>query len=235
MAKEKYLKSKNMPVVVIFIAWCVAVYIGFLSYPAGVFEKLMAAFKEQHAKDSIVTVLSPILILILTGIISSGNKARLVFWRIDNALPGHRAFSKLAPGDPRIDMQKLIKKMGDALPEDPKEQNSKWYSIYKQYADSVIVLPAHKNFLLARDLCSIALLFAVFGPCGLIFSQPSVTGVLVYSLLMFMHYVVLAIVARNHGNRFVCNVLVEYINDSKAGPSPRKRAAKPPVQTVHAK
>jgi len=86
--------------------------------------------------------------------------------------------------------------------------------LYRRYEESVIVLPAHKNFLLARDLSSIAFLFTVFGSCGLFFSLPP-KGVLVYSLVMFLHYVVLAIVAQNHGKRFVCNVLVEYITDSK--------------------
>jgi len=95
MAKGKYLKMQNLPAVAIFIAWCVAVYIGFLSYPTDIFGKLFTAFKEQNAKESIITILSPILILILTGFISSGdNKARLVFWKFYNALPGHRAFSK---------------------------------------------------------------------------------------------------------------------------------------------
>ncbi len=216
--------------------WCVAVYIGFLSYPTGIFEKLLTVFNEQIAKGSIVAVLSPILILILTGVISSDNKARLVFWRLKNALPGHRVFSKLAPNDPRIDMQELTKKMGGALPDDPKEQNSKWYALYKQYAESVIVLPAHKHFLLARDLCSIAFLFSVFGSCGLAFSQLSMKGVLVYSLVMLLHYVVLAVVAQNHGKRFVCNVMVEYINDPKAARPPRKTTSvKSTVQTVPAK
>lgn len=221
MAKGKYLKTQNIPTIVIFIVWCIAVYIFFLSYPTGTFENLLTTVKEQSAKNSIVNLFSPILILILTGVISSDNKARLVFWRFKNALPGHRAFSKLAKNDPRIDMQALTKKIG-TLPEGPKEQNSKWFSLYKNYAESVTVLPAHRNFLLARDLCSIAFLFATFGTCGLAFSQLSTKGVLVYSLVMLLHYTVLAIVAQNHGKRFVCNVIVEYISDSNSGRSQKK-------------
>lgn len=222
MTKGKHLKTQNIPTIVIFIVWCIAGYVFFLSYPTGTFENLLTTVKEQSAKDSIVNLFSPILILILTGVISSDNKAKLVFWRCENALPGHRAFSSLAPNDPRIDMQALARKMG-TVPEGPKDQNSKWFSLYKKYAESVTVLSAHKSFLLARDLCSIALLFTVFGACGLAFSQLSPKGIFVYSLIMILHYIVLAIVAQNHGNRFVCNVIVEYINDSKAERFSRKK------------
>jgi len=220
--KGKYLKTQNIPTVVTFIAWCVAVYVFFLSYPSNTFEKLLIVFKGQNSKDGFVVVFSPILILILTGVISSGNKARLVFWRLKNVLPGHRAFSKLAPNDPRINIQALTKKIG-VLPDTPKDQNSGWFALYKKYAEAVTVLPAHRSFLLARDLCSIAFLFAVFGTCALAFSQFSLNGVLAYSFVMFLHYIVLAIVAQNHGNRFVCNVIVEYISDSKAERSSRKK------------
>lgn len=230
MAKEKYLKAQNIPVVAAFIAWCIAVYIFYLSYPTSSFEKLLMVFKEQSAKDGIITVFSPILILILTGIVSSDTKARLVFWRLKNALPGHRAFSKYGPNDPRIDMQKLTKKMGGRLPDNPREQNNEWYSMYRQYAESVIVSPAHKNYLLARDLCSISILFAVGGPCGLLFLQTQTKGVLYYGLVMFAHYIVLAIVAQNYGRRFVCNVMVEYINDNKKGRSSLKSPTKKPPE-----
>lgn len=115
MAKDRYLKKENSVVIGIFIIWCIAIYVAFLAYPTGIFEKALAIFKEQNAKSSAAAMFLPILIVVLTGFISPENKARLVFWKYNNALPGHRAFSKLAPNDPRIDMQALMKKMGDPI------------------------------------------------------------------------------------------------------------------------
>jgi len=209
MAKEEYLKRKNAPVVIIFIVWCLAIYISFLSSPLDFCNKVISTFQECRAKDGIIMALSPILSLILTGLISSGNKARLVYWRMRNALPGHRVFSKLVKNDPRIDMQNLAKKMG-SVPQDPKEQNAKWYSLYKRYSESVTVKEAHRSFLLARDLCSISFLFAALGPWGLYIFQHTGKWAILYFIVMFLHYFVLAMVAQNHGNRFVCNVIAHY-------------------------
>lgn len=213
MPRKEYLKRKNALVVFVFITWCLAICISFLSSPSGFWDKLISTFQEYRAKDGIIVALSPILVLILTGLISSGNKARLVYWRLRNALPGHRVFSKRAKGDPRIDMQNLLSKMG-SLPQDPKEQNTKWYSLYKRYSESVTVKEAHRSFLLARDLCSVSFLFAVFGPWGLLLFQHTGKWALLYFVVMFLHYLVLALVAQNNGNRFVCNVIAEYTSDT---------------------
>ncbi len=213
MPKKEYLKRKNALVVFIFIIWCLAIYIAFLSSPSGFWDKLISTFQQYRAKEGIIVVLSPILVLILTGLISSGNKARLVYWRLRNALPGHRVFSKLAKDDPRIDMKNLLSKMG-SLPQDPKEQNTKWYSLYKRYSESVTVKEAHRSFLLARDLCSVSFLFAVFGPWGFLLFQHTGKWALLYFIVMFLHYLVFALVAQNNGNRFICNVIGEYTNDT---------------------
>ncbi len=214
MAKKEYLKKENAPIVFIYIIWCFAIYIAFLSSPSGFLEKLVSTFREFRAKDGIIIALSPILALILTGVISTANKARLVYWRLRNALPGHRVFSKLARSDPRIDMLNLSRKIG-SLPQDPKEQNTKWYSLYKHYSESVIVKEAHRSFLLARDLCSVSVLFTVFGPWGLLLFQHTWKWALLYFIVMVLHYLVLALVAQNNGNRLVCNVIAEYTSDTK--------------------
>ncbi len=212
MPKEQYLKRRNTPKVFIFIIWCLAVYLTFLSSPSGFWGKLVPTFRECRADAGIIVILLPIMALILTGLISSGNKARLIYWRWRNASPGHRVFSELVTRDPRIDLEKLSRKMG-SLPQEPRQQNTKWYALYKQYAESVTVKEAHRNFLLARDLCSISFLFGFFGPWGLLLFQHTWKWISIYILTMFLHYIVLALVAQNHGNRFVCNVIAEYTSD----------------------
>jgi len=208
MSREHYLKARNAVAIVAFIAWAMAIYVGFLAYPGEFWERVRTTFVECRAKDGIFIALSPVVVLVLTGLISSENKARLVFWRIHDALPGHRAFSEWARKDPRIDVQALRKKLGD-LPAKPKEQNAAWYSIYRKHATALRVQKSHQRFLLARDLCAISFLFAVTGPWSLLLFRHGGLWVLAYFSLMVSHYIVLSVVARNHGNRMVCNVLAE--------------------------
>ncbi len=210
MANKESLKEQNTWIIVLFFMWCLTVYAMFAIMPADPWGKLQSTFKELNAKDGIIAALSPILALLLTGLISSDNKARLVFWRYNHALPGHRAFSQLIRKDPRIDINALKQKMG-SLPKGPKEQNSQWYSIYKRYSEAPTVGHAHKQFLLSRDLCSISFLFTIVGPWGLLLSWHGIYQAAFYSAVMAVHYLLFMIVARNNGNRFVCNALAEYV------------------------
>src|SRR5262245_40187581 len=68
---------------------------------------------------------------VLNGLLNADLKARLVFLRWRHALPGHRAFSKYALSDPRIDPSALEKVNGGSLPTDPIEQNRAWYRLYR--------------------------------------------------------------------------------------------------------
>jgi len=209
MKSEKYFKDENQKIVVIFVAWCIALYLSFSANAELSMVAIQARFEGLRLKDGIVMVLMPVLVLVLSGMIPSSMKEIIVFWRIKHALPGCRAFSKLAPHDKRIDMTVLRQKLG-TLPTDPREQNATWYKLLKQYSGITTVERAHKYFLLSRDLSTIALLFAVFGCLGLVVTASSLSIIAEYAIVFGIHYVVLALVARNHGNRLVCNVLAEF-------------------------
>jgi len=213
MPKNDYLKAKNVPIVVIFIIWCISIYVVFFSGTSSFWSELQVKFAELNSKDSLVVAIMPILVVILSGLISSNLKAIIVFWRIKHALPGHRVFTKLAPVDARINIDALEHKM-KTIPVDPKEQNTEWFKLYKKYENVVTVKHAQKNFLLTRDLATISLIFAVVGTIGLVFGRVLHTQLITYFALMFGHYIVLAIVAQNHGRRFVCNVVAEYVTDN---------------------
>jgi hypothetical protein len=212
MAKDKSLKEQNKPYIIGFIVWCLTVYIVCLAAPSDFWDKSQSVFNQIKDKNGIFMALSPIIALIFTGIISSEYKARLIFLRWKYALPGHRVFSDLIKRDARIDIKKLTAKMGK-LPRKPSEQNSKWFSIYKSYSHSVIVNQAHKDFLLSRDLCAISFLFATIGSLGIYFAGSNLKWTGGYLLIMASHFVALTIVARNHGNRFACNAIAEYLID----------------------
>lgn len=209
MTDTGYIKDRNASTVRLFVTWCAVVYVafqfgGWLTWTS---EGLSLAF--QGLKQGLFGVLTPILVFVLVSVISSDMKARLVFWRWRHALPGHRAFSVLLKRDARIDRDKLKSTLGE-FPRGPRDQNALWYSIYKRHTASPVVAESHRQFLLARDLTVVACLFALGGTVGLILGGCGVLPTLSYGILMLVQYAVLAVVAQNLGNRFVCNVLAEH-------------------------
>lgn len=148
----------------------------------------------------------PLVAVFLNDLLPSNAKASIVFWRIKDALPGHRAFSEHAKADPRIDIAALNKKVRK-FPQNPRDQNTCWYKLFQKHQSNVIVSDSHKRFLLFRDSSSLTLLILVIAwiasalsgiPVGL---QAVVVGGLAVQFLW------LAISARNTGIRLVQNVL----------------------------
>lgn len=151
---------------------------------------------------------APIIVLVLNGLLPSGAKATVLFWRLHNPLPGCRAFSHHGPGDLRVDMQAIAAAWGP-LPTDPVDQNRLWYRIYKSVESRQSVLDAHSSYLLARDIAVAALLaLIVFAPVTLAVSGWNL-GSVIYASFMALQYMLIMVAGRNYGNRFVCNVLAE--------------------------
>lgn len=93
----------------------------------------------------------PVLAVFLNYILPSSVKDSIVFWRLKDALPGHRAFSQHMKGDPRVDVFALKEKIGE-LPQSPRDQNATWYRLSHKYRSNVSVVDAHKRFLLSAIL-----------------------------------------------------------------------------------
>ncbi|MGA2271584.1 MAG: hypothetical protein ABSH44_24230 [Bryobacteraceae bacterium] len=165
---------------------------------------------------------------VLNGVLSAENKARLVFLRWRNALPGHRAFSEHAGADPRIDLAALAKLHGSGFPSDPVDQNRAWYRIYKTVEKEPSIHQVHRDFLLLRDYTGLCALFIVlYGSAGL-YAIPSRKVGLLYVALLILQYVVVRQAASNYGIRFVTTVLAQKAAaPEKAAP---KKAA--PKKTV---
>lgn len=155
-----------------------------------------------------IPAVAVVLTLLLSGILPSETKARLVFWRLENPLPGSRAFTEIAPADARINMERLNEQLGE-LPTDPESQNRLWYNLLKQNEDSSMVTASHRDFLFARDVAAVGAIYLVVLPPTLIVT--SVGGYIgsVYVGFLLVQYIVSAIAARNYGRRFVANVLAE--------------------------
>jgi hypothetical protein len=152
------------------------------------------------------STLIPVVVLLLTGLLSHEIKARLVYWKLSSPLPGSAAFTRHAPADARIDMKALAKNFG-ALPTDPDEQNSKWYKLYRQVGDDPAVAHAHKLYLMYRDMAAMSLLMTPLVPAVLWYAGAAPGSGWMAGGLFALQYLVSAVSARHSSTRFVCNVL----------------------------
>lgn len=186
----------------------VLVLTGFAFTPASLSELAQSTF----VRGLLFAAAGPLGAVFLNDLLPSNAKASIVFWRIKDALPGHRAFSEHAEADLRIDISALKKRVGE-FPQDPGDQNSCWYRLFQKYQSNVIVSDSHKRFLLFRDSSSLTLLILAIAwiasvlmgaPAGL---QATVVGGLAVQFLW------LAISARNTGIRLVQNVLALVASD----------------------
>jgi hypothetical protein len=150
-----------------------------------------------------------IVTTVANGLLSADTKGRLVFLRWKHTLPGHRAFSKYAASDPRIDMAKLKKACGSAFPDDPVDQNRTWYRLYKTVEGNPSVLQVQRDFLLMRDYAGLAALFVVaFGAVALV-AISSWRVSLTYCLFLLVQFVLVRQAASTYGARFVTTVMAE--------------------------
>jgi hypothetical protein len=206
--KQPNLKTKNVWWLRLFLGVNVAV---FLSIAIG--HQLSGATIEHFwqrlsAKDGLLALCFPLATLVLNGFFGDLGKARLVFWRWRNPLPGCRAFSDVMGTDPRIDVTRLRSKLSP-LPSKPKEQNAVWYRLYKAHANKETIWDAHRAYLLTRDMAAMAAVFAFSFIPGVFITATEWKLATLYSGALLAQYVIIATSARNYGNRFVADVLVE--------------------------
>lgn len=151
--------------------------------------------------------LALIVTSIANGLLDASMKARLVFLRWHHALPGHQAFSSYAPADPRIDMGRLKKAMGNKMPVAPDDQNTAWYRIYKEMESDPAIMQVHREFLFTRDYTAFAFLFLVgFGTASLFLVNEKKVA-LTYIGCLLLQFLVVRWAAANYGVRFVTTVL----------------------------
>lgn len=170
-----------------------------------------------------LTTLLPVPALVLSSLLSTNIKAVFVFWRVKYPLPGSRAFSIHAPADHRIDLAKLKKHVG-IFPTDGRDQNAKWYGLYKQVDSDPSVVDSHKNFLLFRDIAAMSLILVLGVPAAMYFNGINQSSALMCGGWFLFQYLISMIAARNTGIRFVQNVLAVHasrkISSTRAAKSP---------------
>lgn len=200
----KTLKNENRPMLVLVLLANLAFFALVLKTNSIVFADVVAATREWQSL--LPAGLGLVACGVVNELLSPNVKARLVFWRWRNPLPGSEAFSRYAPADRRVDMERLRKKVGK-LPTAPEEQNAAWYQLYKKVSGKAPIADAHKAFLFCRDYAAMTvLLFVVLGSVVVWQVRPLQT-VFVYLLILAMQYVIVRIAAVNAGRRLVTNVL----------------------------
>ncbi len=200
----KSLKEQNKANLILFLAWNVIVLLFVLSFPLYMSDGEEIA-KKVLSENGLFMIFSPIILIVLNGLLNSRLKVMVVFWKWRNGLPAHRAFTKYMYSDTRINIEGLKLKHGE-LPTDPILQNNLWYSISLKLKDEIIITDSHKSYLLSRDMTAISFVFLLV--IAIVFLSDIDFKVKVLSSFYYViQYIVIMIVARNYGKRFTCNVL----------------------------
>ncbi len=160
------------------------------------------------AADLLPVGIAIVIVSVTNGLVPADVKAKLVFLRRRHALPGHRAFTRYAPSDPRTGLERLRTTLGGDLPTQPERQNDVWYNeCFKKVENDPAVLDAHREFLFTRDYATLALLIlATFGAASFLLIKDwrlraGYDGWLIVQLLLARQAAV------TYGGRFVCTVL----------------------------
>lgn len=118
---------------------------------------LTLEFNQRLLIGLFVPSLGSIVSIFLIGQIDPVAKARLIYWRWDDPLPGSEAFSRWMKMDSRIDETQVKLKHGP-LPVDRKSQNILWYKMYRAVANEISVSDASKHYLFFRDATLVTLI-----------------------------------------------------------------------------
>jgi hypothetical protein len=205
VSSSKTLKEQNRTQLYLFLAFNILVFYGVIQMEAFLLSNVKNA--AVGAAQLVPAGLAIVLTIVFNGVLSSRAKERLVFMRWRHALPGHRAFSKYAPADPRIDLDQLRGAIGRPFPTEPAEQNKTWYKLYSTVKDDPSVTQVHRDFLLTRDCAGFAAIFMlVLAPAALILTTSKATG-LIYCVCLAAQFLVIRHAASTYGARLVANAM----------------------------
>lgn len=212
MASEKNIKEINRKYLIGYVLANVALFALFSGAFSIDLTQLEGLFKKLTSPAHLLGVLVIPLSLILEGLLSSETKSKLIFCRLDNPLPGCRAFTEIAKHDPRIDLRKVEGLFPSGIPKEPRDQNSVWYGWYKKHSSKNTVFEAHRAFLLTRDIAALtAILIPASLVADLIWKMDSV-GTLIHIGTLILILAISIVASQNYGKRFVANVIVEEIS-----------------------
>jgi hypothetical protein len=202
---ERSLNEQNVRALRYFVAAHVTVF--FVVVASSIPAKVAGEWSAVARSIGPWAVVSSFVVILLLGNIPTALIYSVVFHRVRNALPGHRAFSVYVYRDPRIDVPRLTARIG-SFPTESKQQNARWYSLYVAHESDARVSGAHRRFLLMRDATglSIAVLVILWGFI-LVVARPEAVVTEVYGLVCLLQTILLSVATRRYAESFVCDVL----------------------------
>ena len=209
---RKSLKDQNRPQL-----WAIMVANAVLLYGVAQWDSISESGIEslfKHAANLLPVGLTVILTTVANALISSDNKGRLVFLRWRHALPGHRAFSKYAQSDPRVDFGRIKRTLGNKMPSGPEQENQIWYRWLKETEKLPAVEQSHRDFLLLRDYTALSALFLIGFGLAAWLVVASLQARLLYTLALMAQFLIVRQAAATVGARLVCTVLAHKISAS---------------------
>jgi hypothetical protein len=157
---------------------------------------------------SAASFIAMLLVGALDALPGADLKARIVFGRWRNPLPGSRAFEKAnLDSDVRIDRERLREAVGGTFPRGAREQNTAWYRLYQLWAEDARVEHVHFQWLLYRDLTWLALLLLGLGLVAAAVNTHARATALVSAVLAAVLVIFFRAAASQHAVRF-CNTVL---------------------------
>lgn len=201
------LKAQNQPLLFLVVVGHYAVYSYFSS---GDFT--LTSWGDVALQPTVYAPFAGVVaisIALLNSVFKNNLKEAAVFFRFQDRLPGHRAFSEHVHDDPRVDVSSLVGEVGE-FPQSPKDQNSTWYSLYKKVKNDVSVKEANKSYLFFRDgaclVLSIGVLLCAWG----VYGGVGLESVALYGAATIVAWQLFALAARNNAEKLVRNVLAQF-------------------------
>lgn len=202
------LKARNAPLTGAFVALnaltILAITLPEWRMPTPLFDALPPQVDEWFGRVGL-TAAATIALTVLNNLIPSDWKAVLVFWKLRDVLPGHRAFSWFARKDARINVQKLMARIKE-WPTSARDQNAKWYALLRQHEAAPHIGAGHRVFLLLRDMSALTVLLASSTPATSL-AGATWSAIAWVEVALVIEFLALSTAGRNAGNRLVVNVL----------------------------
>jgi hypothetical protein len=158
-----------------------------------------------------------VVCILLSHLIPAEWKHMLVFFRIQEVLPGHR-FIKLSEKDSRIDSQALAEclELSCVDSNNPVKQNNLWYQkIYRPHRDRTEIASIHKSFLLYRDAATVCLFLLVIVSVTQLLLENFTSVIDVKGLVVIaLFWVTFVLAAQNAGKRFVTTSVAVFLTES---------------------
>ena len=221
----KSLKEQNRLQIWLFILINSIVLYGITQTDAVKFADLCSIFTDVGKLVPVALAIG--IATVLNGLLDPNTvKARLVFLRWRDPLPGHRAFSRYMNTDPRIDPARVENLVGSPLPTAAAQQNRVWYRLYQSVENDPAVLQVHRDFLLTRDFTAISVLFLILYGIAGILAAPSRNVAIIYLGILFLEYLVVRQAASRYGIRMVTTVLARASEKGTGGQSSRRQRSR---------